>query len=153
MTKEEFAALITGREYRKEITRAEAAQAKAAGLLVIYGASDDLLEFDGAFRDELGAYNGTTARFHAGGTLPAWEDLDKDDESEAEAYFVHKAKACTVTASWDTDGYSWVISTDLPHATFEVLDDGEKYCRGIVVSVTDLALKTVSASQPATVGE
>lgn len=140
MTKEQLAALLNGREYRKEITKIEAAQAKAAGLLVIYGASDDLLEFYGAFRDELGAYGGCDALVYPEGVLPAWENFDeKEDEAEADAYFSNKCRSVPVGADFDRDGYTWVIDTTIPHATFEIMDDGEKFCRGIVIEVQDIA--------------
>ena len=44
MTKEELAAMLNGREYGKEITKAEEEKAKANGLVVIYGYSDDNVE-------------------------------------------------------------------------------------------------------------
>lgn len=140
MNREQMAALINGREYRSEITRAEEAQAKASGLIVIFGASDDLLEFRGVVHDEVSAYDGTTALLHAAGVMPEWEDFDeKDDEAMARAYFSLKPRAKPIRAAWDTEGYSWVISADIPHATFEIVEDGEKYCQGIVIHVTDLA--------------
>lgn len=139
MTKEELAALLNGRQYRQEMTKAEEAQAKADGLLVIFGASDDLLEFRGAFDDEMGAYEGTVARLNAERVIPDWESLDKDDEAEVERYFADKKTACTVAAAWAVDGFSWVISTDLPHAPFMVMEDDDTYCRGIVIAVADMA--------------
>jgi hypothetical protein len=137
MTKEEFAAMITGREYGQELTPAEEAQAKAAGLLVVYGASDDLMEFSGAFRDEQGAWGGTTARVTPSGLLPSWDSVC-DDEDDAEQYFKRKPGAKEITATWDSEGYSWVIGTALPHAPFEIMEDGEKYCRGLVLAMADL---------------
>lgn len=50
MTKESLAAILNGRTYGDEITKEEEAQAKAAELVVIYGASDDLVEFGGAIQ-------------------------------------------------------------------------------------------------------
>lgn len=138
MTKEQLAAMLNGREYGAEITKAEAMQAKTDGLLVIYGASDDLVEFDGAFCDEASAYEGAVVRVYPEGILQAWEDLEKDDEDDVEGYFADKKRSIQVTADWDTQGYSWVIETDIPHATFEIMDDGEKYCRGIVIAVSDI---------------
>lgn len=41
MTPKELAATLNGREYSCEITRAEEAQARKHGLVVVYGASDD----------------------------------------------------------------------------------------------------------------
>jgi hypothetical protein len=138
LTKESLAALLNGREYRQEISKDEEAQAKAAGLLVIFGASDDLLEFRGAFDDEIGAYEGTTARVTSSGVLPSWKDMDKDEERDVERYFALKRLARDVTAHWDRDGFSWVITTELPHATFVVMEGDENYCRGIVLSIADI---------------
>ena len=33
---------------------------------------------------------------------------------------------------------AWTYMTDIPHATFDVMDDGELYCRGIVFALADL---------------
>lgn len=143
MTKEDLAALLNGRQYRSEITDAEEAQAKAAGLLVIFGASDDLVEFRGVVNDEIGAYNGTTFRLCPEGLLPDWPDeVDEGwDESEAEDYFRRKALGFVeFEALWDEGGYSWVIqpSQSFPIAAFSILEDGDNYCRGIVIDMGDL---------------
>lgn len=138
LTKEELAARLNGREYGSEITEAEEAEAAAAGLLVVFGASDDLLEFRGAFSDEIGCYEGATVQVAPTRALPQWDDFDKDDEAEVQQYFADKSVAKPVTATWDAEGYSWVITSDVPHATFEVMEDGEKYCRGLVLAIADL---------------
>ena len=59
MTKEDFATLINGRQYRDELTKEEEKSAEGSGLIVIFGASDDLIEFRGKLDDEIGAYEGT----------------------------------------------------------------------------------------------
>lgn len=134
MTKEEFAARLNGREYLEEITKAEEAEAKQLGLVVIFGASDDLMEFRGAIDEEGGACGGTTAYFNADGLL------QNECEDEGCPYFEKiKKSAKTIKALWNTDGYSWTYETDIPHATFDIMEDGEKYCRGIVFSMSDLA--------------
>ena len=132
MNAKELAALLNGRQYAKEITKAEAEEAKAAGLVVIFGASDDLMEFRGAIYDEIGAYNGATALLTHTGLL-ANECGDGCPYAEREA-----AKGLAVKALWSPgDGYSWKFKTDIPHETFEVVDDGEPYCRGIVFALAD----------------
>ena len=60
-TREKQVSLLHGREYRDEISDFEIKQAKECGLVVIFGASDDLLEFRGASSDELGAWEGIKA--------------------------------------------------------------------------------------------
>ena len=135
MTRDELAAILTGREYRKEITKDEAHAAAEVGLVVVYGASDDLMEFDGAISEELGAYDGTTAYLNADGLLNN-ECADEDCP-----YFEkQREKAATIKALWCAeDGYSWTFETDIPHATFEIVEDGEPYCRGIVFALADVA--------------
>lgn len=49
MTKEQMAALLNGREYGDEITRAEHQIARASGLVVVFGYSDDNMEVRGAW--------------------------------------------------------------------------------------------------------
>jgi hypothetical protein len=139
MTKESLAALLNGREYLNEITAAEEAEAKANGLLVIFGASDDLTELRGALHDEAGAYNGATHRIDAKGVIPDWNSLDHDDEDECADYFKRKGGGFEVEAKWSEGDYSWVIETSVPHAPFDIVEGDEKYCRGIVIDLADLA--------------
>ena len=121
MTAEQFAARLTGRAYGNEITTADAAEAKRAGLVVVYGASDDLMEFEGAIYDEVGAWEGATVYVRRDGTVA--------DEPPG---------AC-IDALWCAEpGYSWTYRTELSHATFEIVEDGEPYCRGIVFRMEDL---------------
>lgn len=136
MTKEQLAGMLNGREIGNEISKAESKQAKADGLVVVYGASDDLMEFDGAICDEVGAYDGTTAHLSSTGLLK--NECDSDDCPHYEASL---GNAATITAEWCAaeDGPSWTYSTPIPHATFDVMEDGEVYCRGIVFSLADAA--------------
>lgn len=130
MNAKELAAKLNGREYWREITNEEVRQAKEAGLVVVFGASDDLIEFRGAIRDEGDCYDGGTVLFDAKGVLP----------SSAQEYFERKAKARTITALWAKEpGYSWTYKTDIPHETFEIVEDGEPYCRGIVFNIGDIS--------------
>ena len=135
MTKEQLAEKLNGREYGDEITAAEEAQAKAAGLVVVFGASDDLTEFRGAIYHEIDCYNGGGVKIHAGGILqPHWDCC-----CEYCGYKSIVAKCATIEAVWcETPDISWTYKTALPHATFEIMEDGEKYCRGIVIAVADL---------------
>ena len=144
MTKEELAAVLNGIEYPayKSITPDQKAAAKAAGLVIVFGASDDLMEFEGAFRDEVGCYNGGQAKVDTKGVLDRSQVDDDDDEAIAD--FVARSKtAQSIEAMWndsvsDASVPSWTYMTDIPHATFDVMDDGELYCRGIVFALADL---------------
>jgi len=139
MNAKELAMLLTGREYGKEIDRTEEHQAKAAGLVVAFGASDDLLELRGAIHDETYPDSGIGARVDAKGVVPTFEAAYDDGEDALRDYFKRENGGAVIRAAWEGEpGYSWIISTDLPHETFEIVEDGELYCRGIVFSLADL---------------
>jgi hypothetical protein len=142
MTKEQLAALLNNREYTQEITNQENALAKANRLLVVYGASDDLCELRGAIEDEAGVYTGGTVVIADGKILP---EIDDDDIEILKKYGVLGTarkiyeSSLNIEALWcKEEEYSWTFKTDAPHASFEVIEDGEKYCRGIVIDLKEL---------------
>lgn len=118
-------------------------RAKANGLVIVHGASDDLMLFDGAIRDEFGAYDGGTALVDAKGLL-AEDAADLDTEQELADYFARKPHAKSIEALWCDEanggGFTWAYRTDIPHATFEIMDGDKPYCRGIVFALADLAV-------------
>jgi hypothetical protein len=142
MTKEELAAHLDGRMYPHRFAPTVIAEATASRLVVITGASDDIMSFEGAIDDELGACDGTTARITPAGLLPDWDSVDRDDKAAVKSYFeMERAGVVEVHAVWspkDEPTLSWRFATDLPHATFELLEDDEVYCRGIVISMADV---------------
>lgn len=128
MKKEELAAKLNNREIYKEITSAEELETKTAGLVVAFGASDDLLELRGAINDEVGAWGGAEYPITPAG-LPENECKEEDCPYYKRLVGVTKEK---VKAAWDEGGYSWVITATMPSAPFDILEDGDKYCRGVV---------------------
>lgn len=142
MTAQELAQQLTGMEYPVRIPSTVAKEAKAAGLVIVYGASDDLMEFEGAITDEFGAYEGTTVRVDGEGLIPDYDNLEKDDKDALRDYFSREDGGVEIEALWcEEDGYSWTYKTSLPHSTFEVVEDGEPYCRGIVFALADAVAK------------
>ena len=139
MTKEQLAAILTGREIGDEITPQECKLAKASGLLVIFGASDDLTEFRGLFYDEADACDGAEHQITAAGIAKDWDSIDHDDRDEMRNYFKNEGKGVAIEAQWCVEGdYSWTFKTAVPHATFEIIEDGKPYCRGIIIDAKDL---------------
>jgi hypothetical protein len=133
MNSQKLADALNGCEYRKEMGPAENQIAKESGLVVVFGASDDLMEFRGVVNDEIGVFEGGEALFTNNGLL-----INECDNEDC-PHFKRLMKAATpVKAKWDIEGYSWVYETAIPHASFEVLEDGDKYCRGIVFALSDV---------------
>lgn len=113
MTPNEFVKLyMQNCQYRKELSLMASAVAEENGLVVVFGASDDLCEIRGAEDDEIDCFDGGEATI----------------------------AGAKVKINWCKDGYSWTYDTDIPHECFDVYKDGEKYCRGIVFSISDVRL-------------
>lgn len=135
MTKEALAEKLNGREIGEEVLEGESDSWRTDGLLVIFGASDDLAELRGVIDDEVGCSNGGEMLVHQGGVF------DSNHECECDhCGFKDKSARCVkVEAIWDGDeGYSWTYKTAVPHANFDIMEEGDKYCRGIVIDVKDL---------------
>lgn len=144
MTKEELAAKLNGREYPFEMNVGEITEAKKAGLVILYGASDDLLEFAGAIYDELGAYDGTTVHVTPSGKIieSLESRCDSDDRKRCDFYaaWLKEQKTFSVTADWcpAEPECSWLITATVPGAAFDIMEDGELYCRGLVIDMNEV---------------
>lgn len=127
---------VANLQYPEEPSKDLIEAAKQHRLVIIFGGSDDLMEFRGAVYDEIGAWEGTIAYFDSDGLL----QNDCDNE-ECPAFARRKQAAQTVRAIWSPESepdLSWAYETALPHSTFEVHEDGHVYCRGIVISLDDV---------------
>ena len=95
--------------------------------VIVYGMSDDLVEFDGAFQEEAGCYGGGVVTFDEYGT--------SDDGYE-------HANKLQVRWMKDFDDNNYLISFSycigIPHETFMVYDEGYPYCRGLVFFMDDM---------------
>lgn len=97
--------------------------AEESDLVIVHGASDDLMEFRGAIEDEADCYDGGDVFFDEDGI-----GIDAEDAENL------------ITAVWadEEQKASWTYETDIPHEEFKVYDEGVLYCIGIVFSVDDL---------------
>ena len=135
MNTKELAAKLNGSVYPFYVQTDIAKAAKENGLVIVYGASDDLMEFAGAIDDEIGAP--TTAYVDSKGLLPSRDSIEDDDTLKD--YFAREPHAKPIEALWcDEPDYSWTFATEIPHETFEITEDCQPYCRGIVFALADV---------------
>ena len=82
------------------------------------------MEFAGAINDEVGAFEGTSVCVdHNNGVVPIIEGVPFN----------------LIKAIWhDSGDTSWSFETPIPHETFNIYEDGELFCVGIVFSMDDL---------------
>lgn len=130
MDMKEFVKSINGKEYGyQQFTDEEIKAARENGFVMVYGASDDLMEFEGAIRDEIGCYGGGTA----------WVKGEKvSDIRTVIGEKSIKAVWCGGEKDKDGQGITWTYETDIPHETFMIYEYGEPYCRGIVFRLEDV---------------
>lgn len=128
MTKEELADQLNGNEYRSEYTKEQMKLAKENSLVIVHGASDDLIEFEGGISDEYGSFEGGSVRITKKHNI---KEAKPDSENVIHGFWCPKNDEGKVIASW-------VFSTDIPHSTFKIMEDDEVYCIGLVFSLSDL---------------
>ena len=134
MTLKEFADKLTGRTYRcPQFTKEEIELAKELGIVIVYGASDDLMIFAGAIDDDVDCFDGGIAYLDKFGLT------ENKDLNERENLLVKSVKALWCEEKDEKDRLiSWTYQTDIPHETFEIKEDNDIYCRGIVFSIYNM---------------
>ena len=126
MTKKERAEKLNGRQYGDSFEDV-LEDAKQSGLVMVTGASDNLMEFAGAFRDEGGCFDGGRVYFDCDGV---------DQEGEERANWID-AKWCDGTNRNGIQA-TWTYETDIPCERFDIYEQQDIYCEGLVFSIDDL---------------
>ena len=132
-----FAKRIDGAQYRHEGDKALWDEMKTRGLVAVFGASDDLMEFRGAIYDEVGAYAGTAVPITPAGLI-----VNKCGNDDCPYHAAERTKAATIMAVWQDAEPCWSYQTDIPHATFTIYEDATPYCEGIVFALADVPALT-----------
>ena len=141
MAPKDIAAKLNGIEYDRKFDETMwnyHLAAKQHGVVIVYGESDDLVEFLGAILEEIEAP--CEAKISRSGVLKPWVRCNCDNINEARKYFEQEREAkWSITSLWCAEpNISWTFQTDIPHETFNIMEDGEVFCRGIVFSLNDL---------------
>lgn len=135
----DIAAILNKRQYGKEVTKEECAAMKLRRVIVLFGASDDNIEIDGFECEEVGAYgdDGGTIHFDQGGLV---KNECEDENCPYHARRLEASGVVQVQGVYGDDGV-WRFKTEIPHETFEVFDDSELFCVGIVFALDDIKEK------------
>lgn len=136
ITVKDVASMLKGIEYPLELSGETKKMLMCNGIVVVHGYSDDGMLIEGAIYDHFGCYNGATALIDEDGVLLDFDDYDT--EEDLKEYFERKPNCKEIEAIWDEDGYSWQYKTDIPHECFVIMEDDEKYCKGIIFDIKDL---------------
>ena len=133
MNKEKLAKLITGSNYPFRLNKKLKELISNTNLIIVYGLSDDLMEFEGAIRGEINCFGGGTAYFHK-------YNLIKNECEDSDCCYFRKIveNKPKIKAIWNRDNILWTYKTDICHSTFDIIKDNEIYCRGLVFNQNDI---------------
>lgn len=112
---------------RSERSVFPAALKAVKGLVVVYAASDDLVEVEGAMTQEIGAFDGV-----------------KLIASKAQGFYEATAGEPDIEFRWCDDSSAdsvcpWSVICNLPHRKFDILDDEGYVCSvGVVLHIDDI---------------
>jgi hypothetical protein len=146
ITVKEFAAMLHGRDCQPNLSTDELLLAKQKGFVVVYGDSDDRVEFEGAIRAE--GHTNPLVIDRPAGVLVLSADgklLDKDSDSYME--HVKQNRNIIKVFYCSKDRINWVFETDIPHETFltyeglydeEFADFDDGYARCMVFEASAL---------------
>lgn len=119
--------MMNGRQYRDETDEEIVEFLKENRLVAIYGASDDIVMFEGMINDE----------WYPGGNGEVY--LTKGGPIEDPATYDRFGKEYTTFfCRWASEGFSWTYDLDLDHETFIIKEEDGLYCRGAVIKWDDL---------------
>lgn len=139
MDAKELAKLLNGRNYGNEITKEEEKIAKENYLVVIFGCSDDCVELRGAIDEEFGDHliyfnkKGLVENECNDGDCPYFEEI-KEQSAKIQPEFCNYPD---MPNGWGFKANN-ADGTEIPCETFDIMEDGEVFCRGIVFSLDDV---------------
>lgn len=134
MDKKELAQQLDGMEYPLDLRNSHIVKkAKENNLVIVYGMSDDLTELRGAVHEEFSSFEGIKFSIDKKGNL-------KEENDICEGNGIACINAIWVSDSYETIDASWLIKmeNDIPYSYFDIMEEGELFCRGLVFSLDDL---------------
>ena len=155
LTKEQLAEKLDGIEYRAAVPKEIIEAAKENKLVIVHGASDDLIELCGALNEEIGIMS--VIPLNRGGVPESDCDnqlcpyFKRQLEREIKQGIIKQIKVfwggeCGCT-EMDAAKYAelgkptWCFETNMPHSVFRMYDtcggDREFFCLGIVLDLDE----------------
>ena len=130
-----FADRISGQEYPLRDSNLDIEYAKANNLVIVFGNSDDLLEFRGAIDESINAFPDGALAYISNGKAISESELIQDQKVLQKYGFLTTLPPLSVEAIWDPEGIDamWLIKVmGVESASFTVMEDGSVFCHGAV---------------------
>ena len=135
-SKETFAKMLDGRDITDHeyiLTNREHSIAQEHDLVIVYGDSDNLVEFRGAIDDEISCDDEESEILLINGVLPAYQHVELFDDDMDELIDMLKTYSKdTVIQTINVLSSPWNFKIDIPHSQFNLFKNGKLYCTGII---------------------
>jgi len=136
---QEFRDLLHGRQNGKVLFQKEENIASMNGWTVIYGCSDDLIEFEGYISEEMSQYGSDSLHIvKKKDSLEVLDDYDYNNINQKFEEYNIKLPSVKILFNNNHDDYYWYIYSDVPYLSFDIMEDDEKFCRGIIIDKIDI---------------
>jgi hypothetical protein len=138
MNTKEIAKLLHGIEYKRphQIPIQIQEIAKANGIVIVIGANDDLVQLCGALNDELCASEFKISPY---GVVPDFNDLlSRSDRDGLRSFFAFEYTSMPIKPIYGQNHKAWQYETPIVHDQFDIMEDGNIYCTGIVFRLADV---------------
>lgn len=148
MNLKEWAEKLNDCEYGNEVSDEDRRNLSEDGVVVVYGYSDDNMEMDGAIYDEYPSYADTIYYWTGNGFVSndrINEFLDYIDDEYREFYpllkplFKNNTERSYIRSIPGKD-CQFEYETNIPCEWFNVMEDGNLYCKGFVFNKNDLKM-------------
>lgn len=143
---QQVAQQLDGQQYPNHVSRETEELAKTHGIVIVFGRSDDLVEFRGAIHDEDSAWEGGVTLIDLEGVVPINADgTFRSDEpnsiQKCRPLIARLDRAIAVTVFWGQGEWTWSykLPDGIEYETFGVYDDDEHYCQGLVFKLPEVA--------------
>lgn len=131
MELKKFAEMLEGKPYEyPQFSREEIQIAKDNNFVIVYGASDDLVEFDGAICDEGDCWEGGKILVEA---IPGGGVVHKPVKTPTFVFNL-EIKWCK---DKDENGniIPWTYDVPIEHENFMIYEDEKPYCQGFIFKI------------------
>ena len=138
MTIKDVAVMLNGREYGSEVSPREETEFKNAGIVVVYGYSDDCVEFEGAVNTEIGIWNAGYIPLLNGVPFDVPCDTDEFEISCCPLLKEVAKRLKHIKVKFGMNG--WEFDAEFPHEKFSIVErESDNSCsEGLVYSLADL---------------
>lgn len=148
MNLKEWAEKLNGCEYGDELSNEDKKLLEKDGIVAVFGYSDDNIELEGAIYDELPAYDEKTyywfgKYFVSNNRINEFLDYVDDEfyvfKPILEPLFKNNFERSYIISK-PGENCQFEYETNIPCEWFNVMEDGNLYCKGFVFNKNDLKM-------------